>query len=68
MTPKEKALDLIKKFEDENLHFEVDILNSAKYYASICVDEILTAPLVGKGWLDKYKLYWVDVKKEINKL
>ena len=68
MTPKEKAKDLIIKFEDENLHFESTILESAKYYALVLVDEILNAPLIGEGWLDKYEPYWIDVKKEINSL
>jgi hypothetical protein len=29
--------ELVKKFEDENLHFEETILESAKYYALVLV-------------------------------
>ena len=68
MTPKEKAEELVKKFENENLHFESTILESAKHYALVLVDEILNAPLIGEGWLEKYEPYWIDVKKEINKM
>ena len=68
MLPKEKAKELVKKFEDENLHFEETILESAKYYALVLIEEILNAPKIGEGWLDKYEPYWLDVKKEISLL
>ena len=65
MTPKEKAFDLIYKFqhplsEESNtdcLHIEV-----AKEFALIAVDEILkTNPY-------KARNYWQEVKQEIEKL
>ena len=50
MIPKEKAKELVKKFEDENLHFEETILESAKYYALVLVEEILNAPKIRIKW------------------
>jgi hypothetical protein len=73
MTPKEKAQELVDKFQhplSENsdtdcLHIEV-----AKEFALIAVDEILE--MVDKsmqGFLDSDIIsYWKQVKKEIEKL
>ena len=65
-TPQEKAKELVKKFEDENLHFEDTIKESAKYYASICVDEILSLKddLWGKPFPSAI-IYWQEVRKQI---
>ncbi len=69
-TPKEKAQELIKKFEDENLHFEKDIIESAKYYSLICVGEIINEI---RQHLPKKHIvlpinWWEKVKNEINQL
>lgn len=70
MTPKEKAIDLIKKF---TLYLGTDIKGNecfvneleAKQCALITVDELLLLSL----WTDSAIYdYWKEVKKEINKL
>ena len=73
MTPKEKAFDLISKFQhplsDESdtdcLHIEV-----AKEFALTAVDEILKAvDNPDETYLMKHSVnYWTEVKKEIEKL
>lgn len=74
MTPKEKAKDLIDKFEliDRQYTYQ-DYLNlfAAKQCALICVDEILKELKEIKKLYNIETLpfkYWKKVKKEINKL
>ena len=72
MKAKEKAKELVDRFYDVDL-YDVDYGGGgctcpAKEYALICVDEILNAPQIGSGWLNKYDPYWTQVKQEINKL
>lgn len=72
MKPKEKAKELAEKFEDQNLHFRTDILDPAKYYSLICVEELIDClpSLNGRPPnyqdINKYTSeYWQDVKNEI---
>ena len=70
MKAKEKAKELVEKYEYNGVMID-DIRMSeeeAKQCALICVDEILNAPQIGSGWLNKYDPYWTQVKQEINKL
>ena len=71
MTAKEKAMELIRKFEDPNLHFTKDILESAKHYALICVGEMQEhAQMVEgeyEGYSDAYQ-FLLNVEQQINKL
>lgn len=69
MTPKEKAIDLIKLFENDNLNFEYDILYWSKIMAIRCVQEIINSckdTLSGKE-LYKQLDYYNDVKGEISR-
>jgi hypothetical protein len=62
MTPKEKALELYKKFEDGITGVEgTDWWKSAEQCALIAVDEILSIGCVEVP-------YWYEVKQEIVKL
>jgi len=69
MTPKEKAKELLKRFESVSKPFmkesEVQVHihpEHAKQCALICVDEILE-------FYDRIDVkYWNEVKQEINKL
>ena len=68
MTPKEKALQLCQKFgylgiKWEQAEYTTLSLENAKECALIAVDEIISA--IGFSSNDEY---WVDVKKEIEKL
>ena len=78
MTPKEKAFDLISKFQHplseesdiDCLHIEV-----AKEFALIAVDEIIEFMEVDDFdsdtcyWANHSKMqYWLEVKQEIEKL
>ena len=73
MTPKEKAQELLEKFEDiKTLHFWAEyennnilLINQAKICALIAVDEILKT--IGDKIFSEYE-YWQEVKQEINKL
>jgi ferritin-like protein len=75
MTPKEKAEDLFSKFIDEippnqekdiNKFMEVD-REAAKQCALIAVDEILNV-IIGSYDYELEKIYWQEVKKEIEAL
>jgi hypothetical protein len=62
MTPKEKAQELVNKFDGVGLQMR----NEAIACALISVDEILTIRLVNK---DSYlSTYWGKVKEEIQNL
>ena len=70
MTPKEKANELIEKFKDADYN---DIGNlGAKVCALICVDEMKSfsfdIEFHKKEHAVKIAKYWIEVKKEINKL
>ena len=67
MNAKEKANDLVKRFENENLMFENEILDDAKESALITVNEIL---VVLYEIFESYDLrsYWEGVRNEINNL
>ena len=67
MTPKEKAKELVDKFnrvEGHNYDCEYIETDMAFDCALICADEVLkTVPFVGD-----FRNYWNEVKQEINKL
>jgi hypothetical protein len=74
MTPKEKAMELIEKFEkevykydlDTNNEYDMSLFHLAKQCALIAIDEILKIT-----WVDKFLIvedYWQEVKHEIEKL
>ena len=73
MTPKEKAKELLEKFEDiKTLHFWAEyennnilLINQAKICALIAVDEILKT--IGDKIFSEYE-YWQEVKQEIELL
>ena len=73
MTPKEKAQELLEKFEDiKTLHFWAEyennnilLINQAKICALIAVDEILKT--IGDKIFSEYE-YWQEVKQEIELL
>ena len=68
MTAKDKANDLIKRFENENLFFELDIFNDAKDSALITVNEIKEELKEwGEVWMKKRIEYWEEVENELNK-
>ena len=62
MTPKEKSIELVQKFNYDNKHF---LMYDAKQCALICVDEILKE--IPKRF-DIEERYWERVKQEIEKL
>ena len=78
MTPKEKAMELIEKFEkevykydlDTNNEYDMSLFHLAKQCALIAVDEMLS----NDGWSssrnewDIFKKYFEQVKQEIEKL
>ena len=76
MTPKEKAKDLVDKYDFDHNEFDY-----SKEYALIAVDEIMKAPhqnsyieLIPEeaettDWFwDKFDDYWNEVKQEIELL
>jgi len=62
MTPKEKAIELVQKFNYDNKHF---LMYDVRQCALICVDEILKGSRL--FYIDDYT-YWEEVKQEIEKL
>jgi hypothetical protein len=74
MTPKEKALQLIDKFENYSfidIDKRISSFNSAKQCALIAVDEIrniLSMPNIPKYYPIVTDEYWEQVKQEIEKL
>lgn len=62
MTPKEKAKELVDKFDGVGLQQR----NEAIACALICVDEILSINSIDKDL--ELSDYWEEVKEEINKL
>jgi len=72
MTPKEKAIELVKKYSDL-LEFDMPAqrhVTEFKQCALISVDEILQSWVIdGNAKLDEGIIsYWEDVKKEIELL
>jgi len=66
MTPKEKAKELIFKFEITETHEgKAFIIQSGKSSALICVDEIIDT--YNNAWTNTSD-YWKEVKNEIEKL
>jgi hypothetical protein len=64
MTAKEKGNELYNKFEDSIIGLEGDEwYNSAKQCALIACDEVL-----GYMGADRGTEFWVEVKKEIEKI
>lgn len=72
MTPKKKAESLIEKFG-----FNCRECDNAKYCALICVDEIINSspslPILSDNGtfgndIEESKVYWLSVKKELEKL
>lgn len=72
MTEKEKAEELVKKFEPHARYW--DCYNDSKSCALLCVNEIINLGLLSlketkNGFLqDTTKPYWENVKKEIELL
>jgi len=76
MTPKEKAEELLEKFQDvKTLHFwaeyennEIILINQAKICALITVNEIIEA-LSFHSWQNRNEIeYYEEVKHEIEKI
>lgn len=61
MTPKEKANELVVKYQIDN----PITYHQAKQFALIAVDEILDASLYYFDEFSPYVIYWQQVKKEI---
>lgn len=69
MTPKEKADELVKKMYKIMSDSVSDItLYFSKQCALIAVDEILEDQMIQDGMRIEYPQYWIDVKREIEKL
>lgn len=68
-TPKEKADQLVKKMYKVMSDSVSDItLYFAKQCALVAVDEILEDQMIQDGMRIEYPQYWIDVKREIEKL
>jgi hypothetical protein len=69
MTPKEKALELVDKFT--NLYEGINLGLAKKHWAKqsvlIAVDEIMNV-IIGSYDYELEKIYWQDVKNEIETL
>ena len=66
MTPKEKAKELVERF-NEHIEYDTNFKDEtikAKKRALICVDEIIKTYID----IDPKLKYWQEVKKEIEKL
>lgn len=69
MTPQEKADELVKKMYKVMSDSVSDItLYFSKQCALIAVDEILEDQMIQDGMRIEYPQYWLDVKREIEKL
>jgi hypothetical protein len=73
MTAKEKAKELISKFnnsydEESKTYILYQNIDESKRCALIAVNEILDASLYYFDELSPYVIYWQEVKKEIEKL
>lgn len=70
MTPKEKAISLVDRFDDIYVLGEEHNGYTAQQCALVAVDEVLSfIDNQMQGWLDAdWVAYWNEVKEEINKL
>jgi hypothetical protein len=69
MTPKEKATNLVEKFDSTLTYLESKV--KAKQLALVAVDEIIKALEIDAGnWIkwNETKKYWQEVKQEIQAL
>ena len=64
MDSKQKAKDLVEKFNYDNKHF---LMLDGKQCALICVEEILQE-FENVMTPNPFKQYWQEVKKEIKKI
>jgi hypothetical protein len=71
MTPQEKAIDLVHRFQEKMFFHVTDEridINEAKQCALIAVDEVIEA-LHEHHWQNRLIInYWEEVKQEIEKL
>lgn len=70
MTPKEKAIELVNKYNNnDHLYYSITI-EQAKICALIAVDEMLNADwfIPTKEDFTRWSDYWKEVKQEIEKL
>ena len=63
MTPKEKAKELVRKFN----YYDANGVLLGKQCALICVDEMLDCNTTSVYWEEDFE-YWKQVKQEIEKL
>lgn len=76
MTPKEKAEELVSKYEniETNIpingryNFAMTYSTDAETYALIAVDEIISTIMDLKLYDNSSLTYWIQVKEEIEKL
>jgi hypothetical protein len=71
MTPEEKAKQLFGRYAmylRANLRYDEEADEDAKQCALIAVDEILEDQMIQDGMRIEYPQYWIDVKREIEKL
>jgi hypothetical protein len=71
MTPKEKAEELVEKINNElkwiEIDYQIDLYRDVKQCALIAVDEIMNV-IIGSYDYELEKIYWQDVKNEIELL
>ena len=74
MTPKEKAIEIFKNYYclNNNSKSKIKVIefDTAKQCAIICVNELLdTVPYINNTQSEvKQRIYYMDVRTEINKL
>jgi hypothetical protein len=66
MTPKEKAIELVDKFNKPDITY-YPYVHNAQQCALIAVDEIMNV-IIGSYDYELEKIYWQEVKKEIEAL
>lgn len=71
MTAEEKAKNLFGRYAmylRANLRYDEEADEDAKQCALIAVDEILEDQMIQDGMRIEYPQYWIEVKREIEKL
>jgi len=74
MTPKEKAIELLEKINNElnwiEIDYQIDLYRDVKQCALIAVDEMISVltDLNGIYNITPALTYWQEVKQEIEKL
>ena len=71
MEPKEKAKQLFGKYAmylRANLRYDEEADEDAKHCALLAVDEILEDQMIQDGMRIEYPQYWIEVKRELEKL